>query len=223
MKSIITWKSIKEKCYISTENKKYIPTDEVKFLIWSLPAKITCPYRTKHCEKMCYAVKAETAYPDALPSRMRNLTFTRTDEFVPFMIKALHYICNLPMYRKAKRIVFRIHESGDFYNQCYTDKWMEIIRACEDIKNLVFMAYTKSAVYFEKYDINSFSNLAIRGSIWDDTTPEQEKLLRKHPIYTACEQAEWDNLPEVNKCHCKDCATCGKCWDSKENIWCVIH
>lgn len=223
MKSYITWKSIKEKCYFSTENKKYVPTDETKFLIWSLPAKITCPYRTKHCEKMCYAVKAETAYPDALPSRMRNLAFSRTDEFVPFVISALHYICNLPKWRKAKRIVFRIHESGDFYNPAYTFKWIQIIKACFDIPNLVFEAYTKSAVYFEMYDLDILPKLVLRGSIWDDTTPEQEKLLRKYPIYTACTQDEWEKLPEENKCYCKDCASCGKCWESKKDIWCVIH
>ena len=219
----MTWTLIKIFCYMATGNKKYISTKEVRFLIWSIPAKITCPFRTKHCEKLCYAVKAEKAYKDALPSRMRNLAFSRLPMFVPFMVAALHYICNLPMYRKAKQIVFRIHESGDFYNQVYTDKWMDIVKACSDIPNLVFMAYTKSAVYFEKYDLKEYSNLALRGSIWDDTTPEQEQLLRKHPIYTACEQAEWDALPEENKCHCEDCAACGKCWNSKKDIWCVIH
>lgn len=227
MKSTLTWKMLKGKnatVSISTGNKKLVSNGLVMFLIWSIPALLTCPFATVMCKLFCYARKAERNYPDCLPSRERNFRFSMTDLFVSFMTKAIHYVCGLKAYKNAKRIVFRIHESGDFYNQKYTDKWIEICRNCLDIENLVFMAYTKSAVYFEKYGKNLPKNLKMRGSIWADTTPEQAELLRKlFPIYTACSQEEWDALPEEQKCHCKDCASCQKCWDSIVDIYCVIH
>lgn len=228
MKSMITWAILKGKkatVSISTENKKLQPTALVKFLIWSIPALLTCPFATALCKMFCYARKAERNYPDALPSRERNFRFSQTDAFVSFMIRAIHYICGLKAYKNAKRIVFRIHESGDFYNQRYADKWIAICNGCADIHNLLFMAYTKSAVYFEEYRKSGTlpKNLRLRGSIWADTDPKQAELLRQYPIYSACSQEEWDALPEENKCHCEDCANCGKCWESTVDIWCVIH
>ena len=84
-KTAWTWKEIENAVSLSTGNEKLISDENTRFLIWSIPAIKTCPFRTKHCEKDCYAVKAETAYPDVLPAREYNYLLSQTDLFVPFM------------------------------------------------------------------------------------------------------------------------------------------
>lgn len=198
---------------ISYGNMKLVSNPlETMFIIWNLPYKITCPFRTPHCEALCYAEKAETQYPDAKPARFRNLEATRSPLFVDFVVAMLHYLAKRPKYANAPEFVVRIHESGDFYNKAYAEKWKEIARRCKDIPNLKFMAYTKSLIYFED---GYPENMVIRGSIWDDTKPEQLELMEKMdvPTYTVVEQEEFDKLPEESKCHCKDCGHCRKCWN----------
>lgn len=206
---------------ISTGNRKLVSNKETRFLIWNLPARKTCPFATLLCLLFCYAIKAEKNYPDCLPARERNFNFSKSKIFVPFMVQMIHYICSLKAYRTAKRIVFRWHESGDFYSQKYTNDCLDIMRQCYDIPNLIFMAYTKSAPFFEGKQLPK--NFVLRGSIWSDTKPEQEKLLRQYPVYTVCNEEDFKKLPEKQKCHCDDCGHCNKCWLTRENIQCVQH
>ena len=206
--------------YVSHGNIKLKSNDETLFIIWSLPARITCPYRTEHCSEKCYAVKAETARPDVLPSRMRNFEFSKKPEFVPYMIRLLELKMQ---YARGRKIVVRVHESGDFYNVFYARKWLEIARHFVG-ENIVFMAYTKSLPFFKGENVPE--NFVIRASLWDDTTPELREESALYPVYTALSRAEMDALPEdsFHECRCSDCATCGKCWDkSVRNIICEIH
>lgn len=119
-------------------------------LIWSIPAVETCP-NCKHCAKQCYARKAERIYPQVLPARKRNLAASRQDWFTPAMIQYIKL--------SGARVV-RIHESGDFYDQSYADKWSAIIKACPDVR---FYGYTKSP-----YRPAPASNLNIVESILPD-------------------------------------------------------
>jgi len=214
-------KELEKFFYMATENHKLVPTAKVKFLIWSLPAILTCPYATAHCIAECYAVKSEHQYPDCLPSRMRNWDFSKTDLFVP-LVSA--YIRKKATYRTWKdcKVIVRIHESGDFYSQEYFDKWLAIAANCSDLINVVFMAYTKSLPYV--HDVPS--NMVVRSSIWDDTTAEMIQLTKELglTIYTACTAGLWNALPKRNQCDCKSCATCCKCWNEKfEELYCEIH
>lgn len=214
---------------ISGSNKKLTPNDDVKFLIWNIPAVITCPYRTKLCEKICYAKGGEMAYPTALPSRMRNFDACKRADFVELMVEAIHYICNLSKYKEAKQINYRIHESGDFYNQEYTDKWLEIARQCADIPNLVFTAYTKSFKFF--INVNRPNNFILILSLMADTSADQLALMdvlkADCPIYTACTKDQLDGYLSngAQLCECENCATCGKCYnrDTKGMIVVLIH
>ena len=220
--------------YIARRNKKLIPNEQTKFMIWSIPAIITCPGRCAACEKCCYAVKSEKAYPDVLPSRARNYEFSMRDDFVEIMAAYITKACSHYKYRNAKRIVFRIHESGDFYSQAYYNKWIEIARRCSDIKNLVFMAYTKS-IDFVAAGPEIPSNMVVRFSLWNDTEIngviyagtkaadlENAKALGL-PIYTAVESFTPD-IAKKNRCECIDCGTCNKCWCAAiEMLLCEIH
>ena len=206
---------------LSESNKKLVPNKDTKFLIWNLPSKITCPYATEHCKKFCYAVKAEIAYPNCLPSRMKHFEISKADNFVDRMIYTIEAYLTKPSYKTAKKIVVRIHESGDFYNMAYMSKWFEIAEHFKSNKKVVFMAYTKS-IFYINYNIPK--NTIIRFSIWDDTELKQIELAKRWnlPIYSAVEKFTKDIKPQ-NRCLCKDCARCGKCWGKTSTILCEIH
>lgn len=212
---------------LSESNKKLVPNKDTKFLIFNLPSKITCPYATEHCKKFCYAVKAETAYPTCLPSRMKHFEESKQGDFVDRMIYTINAYLSKPSYQTAKKVVVRIHESGDFYNFMYMGKWYKIAERFKADKRVVFMAYTKSVAYVNtlaEIGHNIPKNMVIRFSIWDDTEPNQIYLANKYnlPTYSAVDKFTAD-IKSQNRCLCRDCAKCGKCWNKTKSILCEIH
>ena len=211
-----------ERIKLSEGNRKLRNSDKVRFLIWNLLAIVTCPFATEHCMKSCYALKAERCYPSARRRREINMAISLQSDFVERMIATIEYHLGRKCFQ-GKKVVFRIHESGDFYSQEYADKWVEIINHFSDRKNLVFMAYTKSLPYFEKHDVKSMKNFSFIASVWDDTAPEMLETIERngYRIYTAVESFEgWNG----NKCRCADCAKCQQCMNNRvAKIACEIH
>lgn len=208
-------------CNLSEGNEKLRNSDKVRFLIWNLPYRWTCPYATALCLKSCYARAAER-YNSPKASRYRNYEKSLEDSFVADMIETIEYHLARPVF-KGKKVVFRIHESGDFYSQEYVDKWVEIINHFADRKNLVFMAYTKSLPFFEKYDVKAMTNFSFIASVWADTSADMLEIIerRQYRIYTAVNSFDsWNG----NKCRCADCAHCQQCMNNKvSRIACEIH
>lgn len=206
---------------VSEKNRKLKPDKDTRYLIWNLPIRITCPYATELCKKSCYAKKAETFYPDAYPSRYRHLELSKQADFTKRMIFTIQSHLNRPAFKKAKKVVIRIHESGDFYNQEYANKWIAIAENFIDDPKVVFMAYTKSIEFFR----NGYpENLVIRFSIWDDTKPEQIQLARDMNLPTYSAVKRFTNEPDRNRCYCTSCSECHKCWNKAcESIVCEIH
>ena len=203
---------------VSRENKKLVPNETTAFIIWNLPAVFTCPYRTALCENACYAIKAELQYPDCLPARQRNFNDSMRDNFVNRMIKTISRIAK---GTRKKEIIVRIHESGDFYNRAYVNKWLQIIAFFAFDKRIKFIAYSKSFVFFD--GLNLPKNFFFRASIWADTKPEQLEIVRRNhwKIYTAVDKFRKGD--KFTRCRCKNCATCKKCWQSYQDIRCEIH
>lgn len=206
--------------HISDGNKKLVPNDKTGFIVWNLPAIVTCPYATENCKKYCYARKAEKAYPDCLPARMDNFKLSRnTESFIEFMTR---YIATIATIGKKPEYIVRIHESGDFYNQAYTDAWIAIIENVSRITSKVkFIAYTKSFRFFDGKTLPK--KLFLRASVWDDTKTADLETIRRNEwtIYTAVESFQKGDT--FARCRCKDCATCGKCWSKRKDIRCEIH
>lgn len=236
---------------VSDSNKKLKPTaggyndygekvPSTCWLIFNLTAVNTCPFRTRHCggylkgetryeidpktgkkidkKAYCYAVKSENAYPTVIPARRDNLKATILPIFVD-MITAI--IARKLKYMKKERLIIRIHESGDFYNQVYAEKWVTVARRFENDPRVVFWAYTKSLPFFDWHNLPV--NFRLRASLWDDTDPEYVKIMMDNdlPLYTV-----YDNeLPAgYIECHCKDCGMCNQCGDpSKKRIACKRH
>ena len=234
LKKEYTYKAVKEIVYFARSNKKLQPNKNTKFLIWSLPAIKTCPNACDACKYWCYAVKSEKAYPDCLPCRERNLKATKRADFVEIMTTYIRNAASHHTYKAAKRIVVRIHESGDFYSQEYYNAWIEIAKNCSDIKNIVFMAYTKS-VAFVKNGPAAPANMVVRFSLWNDTPDRKGNMLAGSsaddiatakalnlPVYSAVE--EFTTESKKTRCDCVDCGTCNKCWcKAIEMLLCEIH
>lgn len=216
----------------TTGNKKLRNTDKVRFMIWNLPAVKTCPFRTDMCEKSCYARKAERVYPNCLPSRENNYKESLQADFVENMIFTIEKELNSKKCN-GKLTIFRIHESGDFYNLEYAAKWIAIAKHFENDNRIKFLAYTKSIIYFVNlgYGFMDFpSNLVIRSSLWKDTKQDRIELTYSYnfPIYTALTEIEIiqekQNGHNFTTCNCDDCANCGHCWNKNEkDIICKIH
>lgn len=198
-------------------NKKLQNTNNVRFMIWNLPAVKTCPFRTSMCEKSCYARKAERVYPQVLPSRERNFRDSLEDDFAGNMIYTVEALLNSRAY-KGKTVYFRIHESGDFYNLEYAKKWVEVARHFSEDNRIIFEAYTKSISFMiaAGYGTPAWpTNFIIRASVWDDTKKDALKLIDSYnfQIYTAFPAQDFEKLAKgYTECKCEDCATCGKCY-----------
>ena len=207
-------------CNVSRKNLKLKPSEEIMFLIWNLPAVLTCPFRTKECEKNCYAKKAETGvYPGVLESRKRNWKESIQEDFTERMIYTI--LKALDLDHGKRKIIVIIHESGDFYNREYMYKWLSVAEYFKS-ENVTFICYTKSFPYFDGVSLPK--NFILRASIWSDTKPEYMETITKNNwlIYTAVEHfTKHDNFTQ---CRCSDCATCKKCWNKKyKDIRCEIH
>lgn len=225
-------KELEQTAKFSSGNSKLVPNEQTAFLIWNLPYKITCPYATELCKSICYAKKAEDLYPDCNPSRNRNFEFSRTAEFTAWAIALISKKLQ-NCKKKGKKLVVRIHESGDFYNDEYFLKWMYICTQFEQERDITFIAYTKSMPYVAKY-LRAFnklpSRLALRFSVMKDTNPTFIELAEKYnlSIYTADAEQNINEqtYPNYDVCRCSDCATCGHCWsrdDRYHKIVCAIH
>jgi len=126
-----------------------------KVAIFNLPARKTCPGATSYCGPVCYAMKAERMYKGAREMRARNWDASLNVFFVKAMTEEL---------KTFKGTQVRIHESGDFYDQDYLNKWISIAAA---LPRITFLAYTKM---YDRLDFTlKPANLVVYAS-YDPTT-----------------------------------------------------
>lgn len=214
---------------LSTGNIKLKPTKEEKFLIWNIPALSTCPNSTPNCRKNCYAIKSENRYPNAARSRILNKLESLESDFVDRMIHTIYSYANKKSWRDAT-IYFRIHESGDFYNQAYFDKWVDIANYFNQKYDtygnkrvdIVFLAYTKSFSFVLNRYGSIPDNFIIRASIWDDTKESDLELIKAMdlPYFTAYPKDA--DFTGIYKC-IGDCSKCKQCYSYYKDIAVEIH
>lgn len=195
-------------------NKKLSASESIAFVIWSLPAVLTCPGATVECMRNCYARRDER-FTGTRSSRLINFILSRQDDFEDRLTDAIRD----KIYTKAgklrkpyqgKEIVFRLHESGDFYSDRYMQIWF---RVAAKFPEITFFTYTKS---FRMYERNMHlipKNFLVRASIWSDTTIEELQTIArcKMPIYTAFTASEMEKAiaAGVHECTCESCTKCG--------------
>jgi len=198
--------------YISPGNRRMnIPT-------FSLPSEDTCPGATDLCKKNCYAKKAERIWKYVLPSRKRNLNGTKNTSFIGNVIKYID---------KHKPEYFRIHESGDFYNQKYLCCWFVIANLCPDTK---FLAYTQN--YKLDYSLKP-DNFILYWTVWPDSLGVPETGLRATVIDDGSgkiddSSLQSERLDKAFKCkkgkgNNITCEKCKYCLEGKGDVTFKIH
>jgi hypothetical protein len=162
----------------------------------------TCKYKTPLCEKYCYARKGNFVLIENY--LQRNYLESLEDDFV-------ERICGQIMFKQIKWI--RIHASGDFYNQSYVDKWIEIAQRSPKTK---FLAYTRN---WEADFSKRPANFVIYNSC-DKATIRLNKGLN---LLAYAEEINI-NTPHMTKtnlntyaCNSK-CHTCKACWSGRIHI-----
>jgi hypothetical protein len=109
---------------------------KLKIVNFTIPAFITkdgfktCP-QAGVCAAACYARSGFYTFTNVYGKHRKNLEATLQADFVSLADKEL---------QRIKPNVVRIHDAGDFYNEAYLDKWINIVRLNHNIK---FYAYTK--------------------------------------------------------------------------------
>ena len=115
------------KLCISDGNKKLGKLPNI-----SMPSYLSCPGKSKWCQKKCYANRYEKMYPRCTPAYIRNMAISKTPDFIDVIITKI---------KKMGGPYFRIHPSGDFYSTEYIDKWVNI---CQSLPDTLFCVYTRS-------------------------------------------------------------------------------
>lgn len=181
---------------VSFGNKK-LPKDT---LIFNIPARVTCPGRTKFCGAKCYALKAERIYPQVLPARQANFEETRRPAFRDHMEETIRKHAH-----KIKRV--RVHESGDFYNQAYLQDWFFI---AQRFPGITFYAYTKS--FHLNFDAKP-GNFVLIASFDKSTGPA---ALANYYARKEAFSNTFTIVGKDEKANCvQDCTVCSKCWTGK--------
>lgn len=127
-----------------TQNSKIKKMSGIKTFNWGIPAYqsksgfSTCP-NAAACAKGCYATMGAYTFSNVAKVFEKRLKLALSPKFT--------LIINSEIKRRGiKRL--RIHDSGDFFNEEYLNKWISIIKANP---NTQFYAYTKMVSVFKQY------------------------------------------------------------------------
>ena len=172
-------------------------------VIFDLPAGHSCPFAKdclskatvnpktgktklvdgKHTKFRCFAASQEVIFKNARNLRWNNFNILKNLDKAGMVaaIKAGIEAENVTEFQK-----FRIHSSGDFFNQTYFDAWLEVAAS---MPNSIFYAYTKSLPYWVnrigEIPSNFYLNASKGGS--KDELIESENLKYAEVVFSSKE------------------------------------
>ena len=183
--------------------------DKIKFPYFSLPAGYTCP-RAGKCKTMvvddpqtgrpklmdygqfrCYAGFDEVKYPNLRKRNWSNYQLILAQETKEDIVKLIERSFKFHFAFPPK--YFRIHESGDFFNQKYFDSWLEVAK---NNPQTVYYGFTTSLDYWVKRQNempNNFRLTASKGGKLDRLISEHN--LRWCDVVANVEEAIESKLP----------------------------
>ena len=121
-----------------TQNSK-LKKAKVYTVNFGIPALKTCPM-AKQCKDYCYANKGTYSWPVVKAAYEFRYQLSKGNKFISEALKELK--------SKRKLEAVRIHDSGDFYNEKYLNKWIEIAK---EMPEKTFYFYTKRVVMLKNY------------------------------------------------------------------------
>lgn len=131
---------------------------------WTIPAfqsktgLKTCP-NAGQCAAGCYARMGTYQFGNVKVAHEVKLELTQSETFVPQMIAEIERWLKK---RKVTHLKVRIHDAGDFYNETYLNKWLEIMNHFKTNNNVSFYAYTKMVEMFRKYQNENLIPVSFR-------------------------------------------------------------
>jgi hypothetical protein len=129
---------------LSMRNTK-IGMNLIRTASFGLEALKTCP-SAKSCVIGCFALGGNYLFKTVKDAQERRLQASKQDNFVDVMCQELI---------KLRVGAVRVHDSGDYYEESYLDKWIEIAKKNPSI---IFYSYTKSIDFF-KSDVNTWKKI----------------------------------------------------------------
>ena len=177
---------------------------------FNIPAIKTC-VPTAWCKKHCYATHGHfSTFKSIREAAAKRYALSKHKDFVKNAIAEL---------KKRKFKYVRMHVSGDFYSSNYVDKWIDIAKACPEIK---FWATTKRR-------FNNLANLSKLPNVCLGESLDSSKPIPNHPIglprYGVTDDTDLSyaiaavrkftcRKAKVTSCTVEHCPTCNyKCWD----------
>lgn len=212
---------LNQNIYLQEGNTVLKDNDEYGFLIFSLLARENCPYATDMCKRICYGRNAQELFKHVYNCRKRNFEESKKDTFVEDMIKSIEYNLTRKKYTN-KTILFRIHETGDFYNEEYLNKWICISNYFRG-DNIKFQAYTKSLPFITDKNISKI-NIKLMFSIMPDT--KEEDILKAKQLglnlFLALPSDDYIKVETENQCK-GDCSNCKECYLGNKDMCVEFH
>lgn len=138
---------------IFSQNKKIKDSGDLHNLVinFGIPAYQsktglkTCPM-AGICAKGCYATMGAYIWSNVASVYEERLALTLKPDFAAIaQLELDRYIKRAT--KTSKQLIVRIHDSGDFYNLDYINKWLRIINNNPSVK---FYAYTKMVPIFKR-------------------------------------------------------------------------
>lgn len=134
---------------VLTQNKKMKLTsgDNVAVYNFGIPAfrsitgLMTCP-KAGVCASGCYAKSGAYLWKTVKNAYEKRLELTQLDTFTELMSTEIQKLTK----KSTKKVYIRIHDSGDFYNDTYLSKWLNVMSR---FPNIQFYAYTKMVDLFK--------------------------------------------------------------------------
>jgi len=140
---------------------------------------ITCP-AAGSCKIGCYAQQGAYVFGNVRPVFEWRLKVTQSDEFISMMQAELDD-AKRRAHKRRKRVVIRIHDSGDFYSVPYLKRWLAIMDANKDVE---FYAYTKQVRLFKRLETPpNFRLIFSEGGLFDseiDLNRHHSRVFRTH-------------------------------------------
>lgn len=165
--------------YLTVGNEKMKKSSDADRIVvaWGIPAsEKTCP-NAGACKNGCYAKGGRYMFANVRNKLNERLELAESEHFIHIIDDEINH---LKKKHAGKQLYVRIHDTGDFYNELYTMKWLAIARMNPDVK---FYAYTKMVVMFKQYEYfgripDNFRIIFSYGGIQDEYIPSDKPHAR---------------------------------------------
>lgn len=171
-------------------------TDKTIIYNFGIPAIKTCPMAGA-CKVGCYAKSGTYNFPAVVKAYENRYQVTLLDSFVKAMIDEISDKQTKAL-KRGKKIMIRIHDSGDFYNRRYLSKWSDIIDCFPEIQ---FYCYTKRIDLFKA--VRMPDNLSVTFSYGGKLDHRIDRTTDRHSVVfenaVALKRAKYANGTDDDK------------------------